>query len=111
MIPITGVVLFTKIKINKRIIVFLLGSLLFCLIPSFIITSGIASLISYPGIVNRYYFASYIFMLLPLFIFLVMDLIKTEAKPIGILFGTILVVLTIFMYSKSTIGKAYFIVT
>ena len=104
MIPITGVVLFTKIKINKRIIVFLLGSLLFCLIPSFIITSGIASLISYPGIVNRYYFASYIFMLLPLFIFLVMDLIKTEAKPIGILFGTILVVLTIFMYSKSTIG-------
>ena len=49
-------------NVNKRVLLFIICSLIFCFIPSFKFSSGIASLISYDGIVNRYYFASFIFL-------------------------------------------------
>ena len=56
---------------NIHLFAFLILSLSFCFIPSFVFTAGLASVISYEGIVNRYYFASFAFVAIPLLLFMI----------------------------------------
>lgn len=91
-------------KINNRVFCFIILSLGFCFIPTYIYSAGLVSLISYDGIVNRYYFASYIFLLIPLAIYFLISALIKNNNPIFIVVATLLILLSTFMYS-SLIGK------
>ncbi len=92
-------------NISRKTLLFIILSLIFCFIPSFKFSAGIASLISYDGIVNRYYFASFVFLLLPLFIYLILfKLGKSNAQTSLILIVLICMVI-FFNYSKYVNNK------
>jgi hypothetical protein len=88
------------IDVNLRVLYFIGLSLVFCFIPTFQYTAGIASLISYDGIVNRYYFASLIFLILPMSAYFVIMHFKTIRHPLNLLMLVFFTMLTILMYSK-----------
>lgn len=87
-------------QINKRVLLFIILSLIFCFIPNFKFTAGLASLISYDQIVNRYYFASFIFLFLPLFIYLISSDFKIIHSPSLLILFTLLSIGLVFTYSK-----------
>lgn len=87
-------------NVNKRVLSFLLLSLVFCFIPTFKYTSGFASLISYDGIVNRYYFASFVFLAIPLVAYMVMMHIKSIGQPMALIAFVVLLMAATFLYSK-----------
>jgi hypothetical protein len=89
-----------NLNVNKRVLSFLLLSLVFCFIPTFKYTSGLASLISYDGIVNRYYFASFVFMAIPLAGYLGVAHIKNIGQPMVLIVLVILLMTATFFYSK-----------
>ena len=77
-------------QISKRVLLFMAASLIFCFIPNFILTAGLASLISYDNIVNRYYFASFIFLLLPLCLYLMSSHFKIKHSPSMLILFTLM---------------------
>ncbi len=87
-------------NVNKRVLSFLLLSLIFCFIPTFKYTSGLASLISYDGIVNRYYFASFIFLAIPLIVYTGVMQIKSIGHPMVLIALVVLLMAATFLYSK-----------
>ena len=87
-------------NINQQVLYFLLASLIFCFIPNFVYTAGIASLVSYDGIVNRYYFASLVFLLLPLTMYAINDRFFLFKNPIYIVASVFFIIIAIFIYSK-----------
>jgi hypothetical protein len=87
-------------QINKRVLLFITLSLIFCFIPNFIFTAGLTSLISYENIVNRYYFASFIFLLLPLSIYLTSSKFKKIHSPSLLILFTSMTIGLVFTYSK-----------
>ncbi len=91
-------------KINNRVFCFIILSLVFCFIPTYKYSAGLVSLISYDGIVNRYYFASYIFLLIPMVIYLLFCTWIKNNNPIYLIVVTLLIVLSTFMYSNF-VGK------
>ena len=91
---------FKLVNINKRVLSFLLLSLVFCFIPTFKYTSGFASLISYDGIVNRYYFASFVFMAIPLSAYLSVMHIKMIKQPVSLIVLVFSLMIATFLYSK-----------
>lgn len=88
------------LNINNRVLCFLLMSLVFCFIPTFKYTSGLASLISYDGIVNRYYFASFVFLAIPLAVYMGLKHIKNVAQPAILIALVVSLMSVIFLYSK-----------
>ena len=95
-------------KINNRVLLFIALSLIFCFIPSFRFTAGLASLISYDGIVNRYYFASFIFLLLPLSYYLISQNFKIIHTPLLLILFTLLSIGSVFAYSKMINNKGIY---
>lgn len=91
-------------KINNRVLCFIIFSLVFCFIPTYKYSAGLVSLISYDGIVNRYYFASYIFLLIPMVIYLLFCTWIKNNNPISLIVVTLLITLSTFMYSNF-VGK------
>lgn len=91
---------FYPLKINKRVLCFIGLSLIFCFIPTFQYSAGFASLVSYDGIVNRYYYASLIFVVLPLAAHIVATNFKIIRHPIGLLGIVFCVMLFFLVYSK-----------
>jgi hypothetical protein len=89
-----------NLNVNKRVLCFLLLSLVFCFIPTFKYTAGLASLISYDGIVNRYYFASFVFLAIPLLVYIVVTHIKNLRQPLGVIILVFVLMTTTFFYSK-----------
>lgn len=87
-------------NVNNRVLCFLLLSLVFCFIPTFKYTSGLASLISYDGIVNRYYFASFVFLAIPLAVYVAVTHIKSIEQPMAVIVLVVLLMTTTFFYSK-----------
>jgi hypothetical protein len=99
-LPLTVLFSLKVSKINNRVFCFMILSLVFCFIPTYIYSAGLVSLISYDGIVNRYYFASYIFLLIPFAIYFLSDTFIKNANPIYIVVATLLIMLSTYMYSK-----------
>jgi hypothetical protein len=93
---------FKKFMLNKRVLAFVVLSLVFCFAPTYIFSSGFLSLVSYDGIVNRYYFASFLFLSLPLCIYLIINKFdfKQFDHPISIIIFTITTVAVVYSYSK-----------
>jgi hypothetical protein len=98
--PTTLIILLRETHINKQVILFIVLSLFFCFIPNFKYTSGITALISYDNIVNRYYFASFIFLLLPLFLYLISSHFKIIHSPSMLILFTLISIGLVFTYSK-----------
>lgn len=86
--------------VNQRVFLFIVLSLVFCFIPTFKYSAGIASLISYDGIVNRYYFASFVFVLVPLCLYLVVCHFKVLQHPAVLVLSVLLLMGLVFTYSK-----------
>lgn len=107
-VPITVLVWNANNYIDKRVVFFIILSLIFCFIPNFKFTAGLASLISYAEIVNRYYFASCIFLILPLLIYLILIKFKKIRSPAMLIFTTIFCMYLIFMYSKYINNKGIY---
>jgi hypothetical protein len=100
LLGVAGLVCFNLVKINKRVISFIVLSLVFCFAPSYIFSAGFLSLISYDGIVNRYYFSSLLFVSLPLCIYLIINKSKFLNHPINVIIITIIAVVVLYLYSK-----------
>lgn len=91
---------FRATQINKRVFIFLILSLVFCFIPTFKYSAGLASLITYVTIVNRFYFASFAFVAIPLVGYLLCIRIKIIKHPAGVIVVSILTMLCTFYYSS-----------
>lgn len=100
-VPIAFLVWTKRIHFNQRVFLFIALSMVFCFIPTFKYSAGIASLISYDGIVNRYYFASFVFMMLPMVTYSLVWNIKLLRHP-TILAAIVMVLMgLVFSYSRS----------
>lgn len=100
-VPIALLVWTKRIHFNQRVFLFIALSLVFCFIPTFKYSAGIASLISYDGIVNRYYFASFVFMMLPMVAYSMVWNVKFLRHP-TILIAIVMVLMgLVFSYSRS----------
>ncbi|MEQ1534330.1 MAG: hypothetical protein ABL923_00500 [Burkholderiaceae bacterium] len=86
--------------VNQRVLLFIILSLVFCFIPTFKYSAGVASLISYAGIVNRYYFASFIFVLVPLCLYLVLHYLKILQHPVVLIASVLILMGLVLSYSK-----------
>jgi hypothetical protein len=100
-VPLALLVWAKRIHFNQRVFLFIALSLIFCFIPTFKYSAGVASLISYDGIVNRYYFASFVFMMLPMVAYSMVWNVKLLRHP-TILIAIVMVLMgLVFSYSRS----------
>ena len=90
--------------INSRLLLFLILASSFVLIPVFQFTSGLAGmLVSSIDVVNRFYYSSLIFLVIPLFVYSLISIIgKKNIIIMNILIISIL--LSTFIYSRFDIG-------
>jgi hypothetical protein len=95
-------------QVNKRVFGFILLSLVFCFIPTFKYSSGLASLITYDAIVNRFYFASFAFLAIPLLGYFLCVHTKLLQYPVSIIGVSLWVMLCTFMYSASINNKGVY---
>jgi hypothetical protein len=98
----TALLVWTKhVHFNQRVFLFIALSLVFCFIPTFKYSAGVASLISYDGIVNRYYFASFVFMMLPIAAYSIVWNVKLLRHPTVLVAVVIVLMGLVFSYSRS----------
>jgi hypothetical protein len=100
LLGVAGLVCFNLVEVHKRVIAFIALSLIFCFAPSYVFSAGFLSLISYDAIVNRYYSASFLFLALPLCIYLMIKKFKFFNHPVYIIITTIVAVGAVYSYSK-----------
>jgi hypothetical protein len=93
-------VVLNKISVHKRVLAFLVFSLVFCFAPSYVFSSGFLSIVSYEEIVNRYYFASFLFLALPLCIYLIICKFKYFNHVIYLTSITTILIAIIYFHSK-----------
>jgi hypothetical protein len=86
-------------QVNGRVFVFLILSLVFCFIPTFKYSSGLASLITYDAIVNRFYYASFAFLAIPLCGYFLCTHIKYLYHPIGLVGISLSIMFCTFIFS------------
>lgn len=86
-------------QINMRVFSFLILSLMFCFIPTFKYSSGLASLITYDAIVNRFYYASFVFLAIPLTGYFLCINIRYLRHPISIVGISFSIMFCTFIYS------------
>ena len=86
--------------VNKRVFFFIFSSLIFCFIPNFEFSSGLASLIYGAPIVNRIYFASLVYLLPAIFAYLLVENIEKIRKPIFLLIIVALIMGGVLIYSR-----------
>ena len=107
-VPVALIALLKSSFVNKRVLLFIILSLIFCFIPNFKYISGVTALISYDEIVNRYYFASFIFLLLPLSYYLISKNFKITHTPSLLILFTLLFIGLVFTYSKMINNKGVY---
>lgn len=93
--------LLKTIAVNKRVLWFLLLSLVFCFAPTFVYTAGLLSLVSYDGIVNRYYYASFVYVALPLVVYISLKYLRILNHPILLFICVLSLMLAVFLCSKN----------
>jgi hypothetical protein len=86
--------------VNKRVFFFIFASLIFCLIPNYEYSSGLASIVYGAPIVNRIYFASLIFLLPAIFAYALVENFKKIRNPIFLLLVVLLLIGGILIYSR-----------
>lgn len=91
---------FNVLKTHKRVMAFIVLSLIFCFAPSYVFSSGFLSLVSYDGIVNRYYFASLLFLAVPLCVYFAITKFKFTNHPIILIAITFLIITIAYSFSK-----------
>ena len=84
-IPVLFFNFYDKAVLNTKALYIVLASLIYCFVPTFKISSGIASLFYVAPIVNRIYFASMLFVLPSLLAYLVLNKSTKFKKPIYLL--------------------------
>ena len=95
----------TKINlINLRLMIFLILTAIFIYIPINKYSSGIASTITHIYVVNRFYYSSSIFLVIPFFSYLVVSLMKFKERLFFLNFIIILIISAIYIYSKYSVG-------
>lgn len=99
-LPILFYALNSNIEINKHVLYFIILSLIFCFVPMFVYSSGVASLVVGAGIVNRIYFASYIFLLIPLFLYFILTKFKLLNGPVFLILIVCTLLAFVYTYSK-----------
>jgi hypothetical protein len=100
LLGVAGLACFNLVKINKKVLWFIVLSLVFCFAPSYIFSAGFLSLVSYDAIVNRYYFASFLFTALPLCAYLIFDKYKIFYHPFNVVVIVLMAIAMIYTYSK-----------
>ncbi len=85
---------------NIRTIVFIVITSLFVLIPVFKITAGLASLVTYLFVVNRFYYSSSIFLVIPLLSWIIIYFITKKNKILYINILIALIISSTYIYSK-----------
>jgi hypothetical protein len=88
------------LKMHKRVLAFVVLSLVFCFAPTYVFSSGFLSLVSYDGIVNRYYFASLLFLVVPLCVYFAITKFKFTNHPITLIAITFLMIVSTYSFSK-----------
>ena len=91
---------FNVLKTHKRVMAFIVLSLIFCFAPTYVFSSGFLSLVSYDGIVNRYYFASLLFLAVPLCVYFAITKFKFTNHPIILIAITFLIITIAYSFSK-----------
>jgi hypothetical protein len=86
-------------QVNRRVFSFLILSLVFCFIPTFKYSSGLASLITYDAIVNRFYYASFAFLAIPLLGYFLCTHIKYLYQPIVLVSISLSIMFCTFIFS------------
>ncbi len=89
--------------INFRLVLLLIISSYFVLIPLYQISAGIASILTYKLIVNRFYYSSTIFLIVPIFSYLVLLLFRKEKNLLFLSLLSGIIVLSTFLYSRYAI--------
>jgi len=91
--------------INIRVMLFIIVTSLFVLIPLFKVTAGIASVLVHIHVVNRFYYSSTIFLIIPIFFWYIIKVFKLNNSS---LLTNILIPVTIlatFYYSRFNIAS------
>ena len=90
-----------KFLINLRLLILILLGSLFVLIPLNPISAGIAGELTYLRVVNRFYYSSSIFLIVPIFsIFLVILFNKIREKLLFINITILITIISVYNYSK-----------
>ena len=84
-IPVLFFNFYDRKVLNTKAVYIVLASLIYCFVPTFKISSGIASLFYGAPIVNRFYFASMLFVLPSLLAYLILNKSNKFNKPIYLL--------------------------
>jgi hypothetical protein len=107
-LPILIFTYFFKISINKKTLYFIVASLIFCFIPTFLYSAGVASLVVGYGIVNRLYFASYIFLIIPIFLYILIINYRPLSSPMTLIIAACLFLMLTYSFSKFINGEGVF---
>lgn len=99
-LPILFIVRKNKNTVNSKVLFIVIASLAYCFIPTFKVSSGIASLFYPAPIINRLYFASFLFVLPPLLFYLILKKSKNFNKPIYLLIFILVLMGLVAAYSR-----------
>lgn len=99
-LPILIIVDKNKNTVNAKVLFIVLASLAYCFIPTFKFSSGIASLFYPAPIINRLYFASFLFVLPPLLVYLILKQSKLFNKPVYLLLFVLILMSLVAAYSR-----------
>lgn len=86
--------------LNIKILFVVLASLAYCFIPTFKLSSGIASLVYPAPIINRLYFASFLYVLPSLLAYLILSQTRKFNKPIYLLLFVLMLMGLTAAYSR-----------
>ena len=99
-IPVLFFNFYDRTVLNSKAVYIVLASLIYCFVPTFKISSGIASLFYGAPIVNRIYFASMLFVLPSLLVYLVLNKSTKFNKPIYLLILVAALMVVTAAYSR-----------
>ncbi len=91
--------------INIRVMLFIIVTSLFVLIPLFKVTAGLASVLVHIHVVNRFYYSSTIFLIIPIFFWYIIRFFKIKNSLLLINILIPLTILATFYYSRFNISS------
>ncbi len=86
--------------VDAKVFIILMISSSFVLIPVNIFTSGIASMLISEEYVNRFYYASSVFMVVPIVVYYFFQLQESKQRLLKINFTILFILMSVFVYSK-----------
>lgn len=98
-----------KDNINLRMLVFLIVTSLFFIIPLTEFTAGLFAIITHIGVVNRIFYSSSLFILLPVVVYYFINNINSSNVLRNVNIIMLLIILVVYIYSKYLgINKNYY---